>query len=230
MVVSQSLAGLIEIVWLDLILSGDNAVLLALATRALPQEQRRPGVLLGTVLFILLRIGVAFGLLTCAGLPGVGLIGAIVLIWAALALAMRHEAQERKTPARKAPQRTLSAALFACLAADAPAALQNMTAVHAAAQGVRPLVLFGLALSIPLLALGSAQFINVLRRPPLLWAGAGLLGWIAGQMAATDALVLASPMPPAIMNDFAPPVGALLAILIAYGYVRGRHIKSVPQE
>lgn len=227
--VSQSLAGLIEIVWLDLILSGDNAVLLALATRALPQPQRRPGVLLGTVLFIGLRIGVAFALLTCAGLPGVGLFGAIVLIWAALALAMRHEAQQ-KPPAQKAPQRTLSAALLACLAADAPAALQNMTAVNGAAQGVRPLVLFGLALSIPLIALGSAQFINVLRKPPLLWAGAGLLGWIAGQMAAADALVLASPMPPGIMNDFAPPVGALLAILLAYGYVRGRRIKSVPQE
>ncbi len=223
--VSHTLAGLIEIVWLDLILSGDNAVLLALATRALPQAQRRPGVLLGTVLFILMRIGVAFALLTCARIEGVGLFGALVLIWAALALAMRQE-----QPAQRAPQRTLFAVLLTCLAADAPAALQNMTAVQAAAHGARPLVMFGLALSIPLLALGSAQFINVLRKPPLLWPGAGLLGWVAGQMAATDAAVLASPMPPAIMSDFAPPVGALLAILIAYGYVRGRRIKTVPQE
>jgi YjbE family integral membrane protein len=225
MEMSQTLPGLIEIVWLDLILSGDNAVLLALATRALPVEQRRAAVMLGTLSFILARVGIAFALLTCAGLPGIGFLGAAVLIWAALALAMRPE-----TPERKAPRRSLSAALLACLAADAPVALQNMTAVQAAAGGARPLVLFGLALSIPLLALGSAQFITVLRKPPILWAGAALLGWIAGKMAATDALVLASPMPPALMADFAPPVGAVLAALIVFVYLGGRHIKRVPQE
>lgn len=221
--VSQSLASLIEIVWLSFLLSGDNAVLLALATRALPQEQRRPGVLLGTVLFILLRIAIAFALLSCAGLPGFGLLGAALLIWTALSLAMRPE-----TPAPLAPQRSLTAALFACLAADAPAALQNMTAVLAAAQGARPLVLFGLALSIPLLALGSAQFITILRKPPMLWAGAALLGWVAGQMAAMDTFLLASAMPPEIMRDFAPPVGAIIAVLLAYGFLRGRGLKSLP--
>lgn len=225
MEMSQTLPGLIEIVWLDLILSGDNAVLLALATRALPVEQRRTAVMLGTLSFILARVGIAFALLTCAGLPGIGFLGAAVLIWAALALAMRPE-----TPEQKAPRRSLSAALLACLAADAPVALQNMTAVQAAAGGARPLVLFGLALSIPLLALGSAQFITVLRKPPILWAGAALLGWIAGKMAANDALVLTSPMPPALMADFAPPVGAVLAALIVFVYLRGRHIKRVPQE
>ncbi len=225
MEVSQTLASLIEIVWLSLLLSGDNAVLLALATRALPQERRRPAVMLGTLLFILLRAAVAFAFLACAGLPGIGFLGAALLIWTALSLAMRPE-----TPSPKAPQRSLSAVLLACLAADAPAALQNMTAVQAAAQGVKPLVLFGLALSIPLLALGSAQFITILRKPPLLWAGAALLGWVAGQMAGTDAIVRASPMPPEIMHDFAPPVGAILAILLVYGFLRGRHIKSVPLE
>jgi YjbE family integral membrane protein len=223
--VSQSLASLIEIVWLSFLLSGDNAVLLALATRALPQQQRRPGVMLGTLLFIFLRIAIAFALLACAGLPGVGLFGAVLLIWTALSLAMRPE-----SPAPNAPRRCLSAALFACLAADAPAALQNMTAVYAAAHGERPLVLFGLALSIPLLALGSAQFITILRKPPLLWAGAGLLGWVAGQMAAADSFVRASAMPPEIMRDFAPPVGAILAVLLVYGFLRGRQIKSLPLE
>jgi predicted tellurium resistance membrane protein TerC len=105
-----------------------------------------------------------------------------------------------------------------------------MTAVYAAAHGERPLVLFGLALSIPLLALGSAQFITILRKPPLLWAGAGLLGWVAGQMAAADSFVRASAMPPEIMRDFAPPVGAILAVLLVYGFLRGRQIKSLPLE
>jgi YjbE family integral membrane protein len=215
--VSQSLASLIEIVWLDFLLTGDNAVLLAFATRALPREQRRPGVLLGTALFILLRIFFAYALLAYAGLPGVGLFGAALLIWSALSLGTRGEA----TPP-KAPQRSLSAVLFACLAMDAPLALQNMVAVQAAAQGSRLLVQIGLALSIPLLALGSAQFITVLRKPPLLWAGAGLLGWLAGRLAAGDGLVLASPMPSGLLHDFAPPVGAILTFLLVYFFSRGR--------
>src|SRR5271166_1739380 len=109
--VSQSLASLIEIVWLDFLLSGDNAVILALATRALPQEQRRSSVLLGTVLFILLRAALAFALLAYGRLAGVGLVGAMVLIWGAVSLARRGE-----TSAAKAPLRSLSAALLACLA------------------------------------------------------------------------------------------------------------------
>ncbi len=69
-------------------------------------------------------------------------------------------------------------------------------------RGAKPLVMFGLALAIPLLALGSAQFINILRKTPLLWASAALLGWVAGKMAAADTLVAASFMPPEIMQKF----------------------------
>jgi YjbE family integral membrane protein len=223
------LTGLIEIVWLSLILTGDNAVLLAMNTRALPVEQRKIGVNAGTLLFIALRIAFAYALLAIAGAPSVGLIGAALLVLSSLTLAMREES-EKAPPRQPPPRRSLAAALLACVAADAPVALRNMLAVLAAAQGQKTLVLFGLALSIPLLALGSAQFITVLRKTPLLWAGAGLLGWVAGQLAATDALVLASAMPPEIMRDFAPPVGAALAILLAYTYLRGRKIKPVIEE
>jgi YjbE family integral membrane protein len=224
---SQTIASLIEILWLDLILSSENAVALAVATRALPQEQKRLGINLGTVLFILLRIALAYALMACAHLPGFGLAGAALLLWAALATAIRGETN--KAPAIQ-PHRGLGAAMAAALAFDAPGALINMTAVQGAAQGVKPLVLFGLALSIPLLALGSAQFINALRKPPLLWASAGLLGWVAGRMAAADTAVLASAMPPEMMADFAPPLGGLLAILLAYGYSRGRKIKRIAEE
>jgi YjbE family integral membrane protein len=224
---SQTIAGLIEIVWLDFILSGENAVVLAMATRALPQEQKRLGVNLGTVLFILLRIVLAYALMACAGVPGFGFAGAALLLWAALATALRGASEKSpKIPACRA----LGAAMAATLAFDAPVALLNMVAVQGASSGHKPLVMFGLALSIPLLAFGSAQFINVLRKPPLLWASAGLLGWVAGRMATEDALVRASAMPPEIMHDFAPAVGALVAILLAYGASRGRKIKRVADE
>lgn len=224
---SQILASLIEILWLDLILCGDNAVVLAMATRALPQERRRLGVNLGTILFILLRVALAYALMACAHLPGFGLAGAALLVWAALATAMRGETQ--KTP-DMTPRRDLASAMAAALSFDAPGALINMVAIQGAAQGAKPLVMIGLALSIPLLALGSAQIITVLRKPPLLWASAGLLGWVGGRMATADALVLASPMPPEIMHDVAPPVGAILALLLAFAYARGRRIKRVPEE
>lgn len=213
---SLTIASLIEIVWLSLILSGDNAVLLAQNTRALPMEQRRLGVNLGTILFILLRIALAYGLFALLAAPGLALAGAALLLLGAPALA-RRGAGEFSAPER--PRRSLAAALWACLLADAPVALVNMLALHGAAQGAgggeRSLVLFGLALSIPLLALGSTQIITVLRRPPLLWAGAGLLGWVAGQLAAADALA------PVAAAPFAPPLGAALALLLAFLAWRG---------
>jgi YjbE family integral membrane protein len=223
---SSMIASLIEIVWLDLILSGDNAVLLAENTRALPVESRRIGVNLGTALFIVLRVAFAYGLLSAAHMAGVGLIGAALLVLSSLAPAMRGEGARDPVP----PRRSLAAAVVACVGADLPVALQNMLAVQAAARGSKPLVMLGLALSIPLLALGSAQFITLLRRPPLLWAGAGLIGWVAGQMAAADTLVLGSAMPPEIMHDFAPPVGAVAAFLLAYGFLRGRQSPRVVEE
>ncbi|WP_374546790.1 hypothetical protein, partial [Rhodoblastus sp.] len=215
---SQIIAGLIEIVWLDFILSGENAVALAMATRALPAERKRLGVNLGTILFILLRIALAYALMACVGLPGFGLAGAALLLWAALATAIRGETD--KAP-EIPPRRDLGGAMAAALAFDAPAALINMTAVVGAALALgeagasveKPLVLFGLALSIPLLALGSAQVITILRKPPLLWASAALLGWVAGRMAAADSFVPASSMPQGLMADFAPPVGAVTAVL-----------------
>ncbi|HUO55517.1 MAG TPA: hypothetical protein VMU18_12290 [Rhodoblastus sp.] len=224
---SQTIASLIALLWIDFVLAGENAVVLAMATRALPQEQKRLGVNLGTILLILVRIALAYALMAIADLPGFGLAGAALLLWAALWAAMRGESD--KAP-EVAPHRGLVAAMGAALAHDAPGALMNMVGVQGAAQGDTPLVMFGLALSIPLLALGSAQFIILLRKPPLLWGSAGLLGWVAGRMASVDSFVLASPMPPEIMRDFAPPVGALLAILLAFGYARGRKIKRVADE
>ncbi|MCI4679784.1 hypothetical protein K9U39_11815 [Rhodoblastus acidophilus] len=224
---SQTISSLIEILWVDLVLAGENAIVLAMATRALPLDRRRIGINLGTILFILLRVALAYALMAVSGLPGVGFASAALLMWAALWVAIRGESD--KTP-QMPPNRSLAPAMAAALAYDAQGALLNMTGVVGAAQGEKPFVMLGLALSIPLLALGSAQFITILRKPPLLWATAGLLGWIAGRMTCADALVLASPMPPDLMRDYAPPIGALIAILLAYGYSRGRKIKRVKDQ
>ncbi len=221
---SQTIGALIEIIWIDLVLAGENAIALAMATRALPQAQKRIALNVGTILFILLRVLLVYALMAVADLPGFGFAAAALMLWAALWVAKRGESD--KMP-EITPRRALGPVLAGALAYDAQGALLNMTGVMGAAQGDKPFVLLGLALSIPLLALGSARFILALRKPPMLWASAGLLGWIAGRMASVDALALASPMPVGLMHDFAPPVGALLALLLAFGYARGRKIKRV---
>ena len=224
---SHILIRIIEIVWVDLLLSGDNAVLLAVATRALPQSQRRTGVMLGSIAFMLLRLVLAFALLAVAPMPGFGLIGAALLVWTAATLGGRAEA---KSGLPAGPLRNVVAVLAACLLADATPALQNMLAVNAAAQGARPLVMLGLALSFPMLALGGSPLIGQLRRPPALWAGVALLGWLAGQLAATDTALRGLLLPVGLLDNFAPPVLAVLAILLAYGFLRGRKLKGAPQR
>lgn len=178
------IGALIEVVFVALLLSGEQAVALALATRALSPRDKKLAVNIGTLGFIGLRVALALALLALTAAPGLGLFCALVLIGAVAALSFRDE-----TGPDLPLSRGLGAALRSAVGYDAPLALFAMVAIFSAAQGERVLTLLGLALSIPLIALGSAQFLTALRRPPLLFFGAGLLGWIAGQAAALDLLL-----------------------------------------
>jgi len=216
----------IQIVWLDLMLAGDGAMTLALATRALPEGRRRLAVNLGGLLMMAMRAAVLVAALACAPLPGFGLFCAAALIWAAWLAARRGE---NRQPALKAPD-GLAPLLLAVLAQDAPAALTNMLAAQAAAQTSGPLAWLGLALSFPMLALGGSPLVAVSRRPPMVFAGALLLGWLAGRSVAADALMALTAMPPALMADIAPPTGAVLALLMVYIYLRRGKFQRLPEE
>jgi predicted tellurium resistance membrane protein TerC len=217
----------IQIVWLDLMLAGDSAMVLALATRALPEGRRRLGVNLGGILLMVLRAAILFAALACAPLPGFGLFCAAALIFASWLIARRGESGP---PVLKSPARNLAPLLLAVVAQDAAAALTNMLAVQAAAQGSRPLAWLGLALALPMLALGAAPFVSLLRKPPLIWVGAILLGWLAGQSAARDAALAFTAMPQEVMRDFAPPTGAVLSLLVVYIYLRREKFQRLPEE
>jgi len=216
----------IQIVWLDLMLAGDGAMSLALATRSMPEGRRRLGVNLGGVLLMILRVAILLAALACVSLPGFGFFCAATLIFAAWFSARRGEAG----PPAPQPARALAPLLFAVAAQDASAALTNMLAVQAAAQGSRPLAWLGLGLALPMLALGAAPFVNLLRKPPLIWVGVILLGWLAGQSAAADAALALIAMPPEVMRDYAPPVGAVLSLLIVYIYLRRHSFQRLPEE
>jgi YjbE family integral membrane protein len=180
---SSELLRIVQIVWLDLLLSGDNAVVIALACRDLADRQRKPAAALGAAAAILLRVAFAAALLSVLRAPFLKLVGAALLLW----IAVRLTREGRAAHGRAAPASSLASAVRVIVFADALMSLDNVLAITAAAHGDPWLVLFGLTLSLPLVVFGASLFLRLLGRFPwLLWASAALVGWSAGQMAADD--------------------------------------------
>jgi YjbE family integral membrane protein len=177
-----SLLALLQIIWIDLLLSGDNAVVIALACRNLPDEQKRIGMLLGTGAAVALRILFAIIITQLMMVPGLKIIGGILLFWVAIKLFKpqhdTHNVQSRTN---------LWGAIWTIAIADAVMSLDNVLALAGAARGRLDLFILGVFLSIPLIIIGSSFFIKLLTRWPwLIWLGAGLLGWIAGDLIVSD--------------------------------------------
>jgi YjbE family integral membrane protein len=166
-----------EIVWINLLLSGDNAILIALACRQLPVRQRRWGVFLGALGGIILRIAFTLVIVELMAIPG-----AILLLIIAVKLLI-DEGEVSDVKAKP----NLWSAVGAIIMADAVMSLDNVIAIAAAARGSTNLIVFGLLVSVPIVMFGAGALLKVLERfPALVWAGAGLLGWVAGDMAAAD--------------------------------------------
>ena len=173
---------LLEIIWINILLSGDNAVVIALACRSLPGRQRRLGIALGSGAAVALRVVFTVFVVELLGLPYLKIVGGVLLLWIAIKLAFEEEPEKEIKPAN-----TLWSAIRVIAIADAVMSLDNMIAVAAAAKGSKLLILIGLALSIPLLVFGSTLVLTLLNRFPILvWAGAALLGWIAGDLMGAD--------------------------------------------
>ncbi len=173
---------LLEIVWINILLSGDNAVVIALACRPLPDRQRKLGVIFGSGAAIALRVVFTIFVVELLDLPFVKFAGGVLLLWIGVRLAAEKEPEKEIKSAN-----TLWSAIRIIAAADAVMSLDNMLAVAAAAKGSMLLILLGLALSVPLIVFGSRLVLALLNRFPILvWAGAGLLGWIAGELIGTD--------------------------------------------
>jgi YjbE family integral membrane protein len=171
-----------KIIWIDILLSGDNAVLIALACRHLPEGQRRLGVGLGAAGGVALRIVFAFVIVQIMAIPFLKTIGGLMLLGVAIKLIV-EEAEFEHVPAKE----SLWAAVTAIVMADAVMSLDNVVAITAAARGSMTLVIFGLALSVPIVVFGATLVMSVLERYPILtWAGAALLGWVAGDLIAED--------------------------------------------
>lgn len=171
-----------EIIWINLLLSGDNAILIALACRQLPVRQRRWGVFLGALGGVILRIAFTLVVVELMAVPYLKIVGAILLLIVAVKLLI-DEAEHSDVKAKP----NLWSAVGAIIMADAVMSLDNVIAIAAAAHGSTNLIVFGLLVSVPIVMFGAGALLKVLERfPALVWAGAGLLGWVAGDMAGAD--------------------------------------------
>jgi YjbE family integral membrane protein len=175
----------LEIIWINILLSGDNAILIALACRQLPARQRRWGVFLGALGGVVLRVIFTLLIVKIMSVPFLKLVGGVLLLAVAIKLLI-DETDHSDVTAKP----DLMGAVVSIIMADAVMSLDNVLAIAAAAKGSTELIIFGLALSVPIVMFGAGALLKALERLPILvWAGAGLLGWVAGDMAAKDHFV-----------------------------------------
>jgi YjbE family integral membrane protein len=210
-----ALVKVFEIIWLNVILSGDNAVVIAMACRGLPVGQRRTGMVLGAGIAVLLRVVFTVVIATLLTTPFLKLLGGLLLLWVAVKLLTDQSDDESNLQTSN----RIWGAVRTVAIADAVMSLDNVLAIAAVAQDSMALLILGLAISIPLIVAGASLIMRLLDKLPLLvWAGAALLGWIAGDMMSTDP-VLAWRLDPALIARAELPaacIGALLVLAVAF--------------
>ncbi len=175
--------GLMKIIWINIILSGDNAVVIALAARSLPPEQQRKAIMFGSGAAVVLRIVLTVVAAKLLALSYLQIIGGVLLLWIGAQLLADDEEGEGEAK----EQGNLMAAVRTILIADLVMSLDNVIAVAAAAKGDEALLIIGLAISIPLVVFGSTLMIKLMERyPVIILLGAALIGWVGGETIASD--------------------------------------------
>jgi YjbE family integral membrane protein len=176
----------VEIIWINVLLSGDNAIVIALACRSLPPKQRLGGMILGTAVALAMRVGFASIVSTLMLFPYIKIVGGVALLWIAVKLLMPTKEEEGLGGSTDSLWRAVKIIALA----DVVMSLDNVIAVAAAANGNYALLVFGLGISVPAIVAGATVIMTMLNYfPLLLWAGAALLGWVAGEVIATDPIV-----------------------------------------
>ena len=219
------LAGL-EIIVINILLSGDNAVVIALACRNLPRKQRKLGIFWGVIGAVVLRVILTFFAVALLTLPYVQLIGAALLLWIGIKLVAEDEGEGEEVEASD----RLMSAVKTVIIADLVMSLDNVIGVAAAAKGSLPLLVFGLVISIPLVVVGAQLIMKLIERLPwLVIAGGGLLGYIAGEIAAADTAVkpwIDDHAPS--LHYIAPAAGVLIVVAVGVWLMRKNRSEASP--
>lgn len=216
-------SGLVQIIIVNILLSGDNAVVIALASRSLPPKQRNFAVIGGSLGAVVLRIIFTFVIAWLMTIPYLKVLGGVLLVWiGAQMMVPEHDGEGDGIKAHSG----LWAAMRTIIIADAVMSLDNVLAIAAAAKGNFPLLLIGLLISIPLVVFGSMLFLKLLDRfPVLVIAGAGLIGYIAGEVIVTDPAIEPWIEANAHWLHVAGPVVGI-AIVLAAGYWMKRRAEA----
>jgi YjbE family integral membrane protein len=211
---------LVQIIWINIILSGDNAVVIAMACRGLPPDKQRPGMVLGALVAVVLRIVFTVVIATLLSTPFLKIVGGCLLLWISVKLVLGED-EEGGGVVQQTEQ--LWHAIRTVAIADAVMSLDNVLAIAGVAQDSITLLIVGLVISVPLIVAGSAIIMALLGRLPILvWAGAALLGWVAGEMLASDPWLL-STFGEAMVHRIELPAAAIGAVfVVVLGYVLSR--------
>lgn len=199
----------LQIIAIDILLGGDNAVVIALACRKLPDAQRNKGIFWGVIGAIGLRVVLIFFALQLLAVPYLKIVGALLLFWIGIKLL---QPEDEGGHGDVAAATTLAAAIKTIIVADAVMSLDNVIAVAGAAHGSMALVVFGIVVSIPIVVWGSKLVLTLMDRfPVVITAGGALLGWIGGGMLLTDP---ATPKSLATVIPYASTVFAAVGALL----------------
>jgi YjbE family integral membrane protein len=221
-------AAVLQIIFVNILLSGDNAVVIAMACRSLPPPQRLWGMVIGAAAAVLLRLIFTAVIAQLMLLPYLKLAGGLALIYVAAKLMVPEHADKNKVQAVA----HLWRAVWVVVVADIVMSLDNVIAVAAIAQGNLVLLAIGLAASIPIILAGAALVMALLDRFPILvWAGAALLGWIAGDVIATDPAIAgyvtaALGAKFAAQAEFAAAASGVLLVIATGGLWRQLRLRS----
>lgn len=199
-----------QIILINIVLSGDNAVVIAMASRSLPPAQQKKAILFGSVGAIVLRVVLTFFAVYLLTLPYLKLVGAALLLW--IGIGLMHSEDEGENLAGHS---SLAAAIKTIVVADLVMSLDNVIGVAAAAKGNVALLVFGLVISIPLIIFGSTLILKLMGRfPVIITLGAGLLGWVAGEMAMTDPAIAGWVANQHALHNVVPAIGAVFVVAV----------------
>jgi YjbE family integral membrane protein len=229
--------GLGKIIWVNLLLSGDNAVVIALAARSLPPHQQKMAVFWGAAAAVIMRVILTVFAVALLTLPWLKIVGGALLLWIGVKLLVPEEGGEDVESSDN-----LWSAIKTILIADLVMSLDNVLAVAAAADSAAPtpdlqtmkytLLVLGLAISIPIVIFGSTLMLKLMERwPIIITAGGALLGWIAGEMMVSDPAVTGWVKGHAAWLDdlhVGAIIGAVLVVIIGLALARRREAASSP--
>ena len=208
---------ILQIIAIDIILGGDNAIVIALACKNLPEKQRKLGIFYGALGAIILRVIMVFFATSLLMISGLKIVGGLLLLWIGVKLILDNG---KETSIKVSQEKSLFGAIKTIIIADFIMSLDNSVAIAAAADGNIYLVIFGLLLSVPIIIWGSSIILKLIDKyPVIIYLGSGLLGWIAGDMIKTDILTLTY-FSASATQEFLPLAGSFFVIIYSYLYMK----------